>query len=347
MRITKEDLSWAASEGLLSAEQSERLWEGLEKRKADVPRFDAVHVLYYFGALLVISAMGWFMTEAWESFGGGGILVIAVLYALCFALAGRTLWFQQGQQTPGGLLFTLAVCMTPLAIYGLERLLGIWPQGDPGVYRGFYFWVKGSWFLMEVGTILAALVALRHVRFPFLTAPIAFSLWFMSMDLAPLVLGTAELTWDGRLRVSLGFGLLVLLASFLVDRRTEEDFAFWGYLFGLLAFWGGLFVVADGGELSKLIYCLINLGLVVLSVLLRRGVFMVFGALGVAGYLGHLADRVFQDSLLFPFVLSLIGIAIMYAGLVYHRNQQAVQSFLVNRIPEGLRRLLPSERVGR
>jgi hypothetical protein len=40
---------------------------------------------------------------------------------------------------------------------------------------------------MEVGTVAAGLVALRYFRFPFLTAPIAFALWFMSMDLTPLI----------------------------------------------------------------------------------------------------------------------------------------------------------------
>jgi AhpC/TSA family len=44
-----------------------------------------------------------------------------------------------------------------------------------------------------------------------------------------------------------------------------------------------------------------------------RRVYAVFGALGISIYLGHLADVVFKDSLLFPFALSLIGIAIIAA----------------------------------
>jgi hypothetical protein len=48
--------------------------------------------------------------------------------------------------------------------------------------------------------------------------------------------GRADFTWDERLRVSLLFGLLMLVATYVIDRRTREDFAFWGYLFGLAAF---------------------------------------------------------------------------------------------------------------
>ena len=257
MKVTPKDLDWAVSVGLISAEQAEALWKALESRDGERPKFDLAHVLYYFGALIVISAMGWFMTEAWESFGGGGIFLIATSYALGFVLVGRTLWYKQNLTIPGGFLFTMAVCMTPLAIYGLERLTGVWPQGNPGLYRDYHIWVQGSWLLMELGTVGAGLVALRFIRFPFLTAPIAFSLWYMSMDLTPLVFGRTEFTWDERLWVSLWFGLAVLLVSYGIDRRTKEDYAFWGYLFGLVAFWGGLSWMRSDNELNKFLYCLL------------------------------------------------------------------------------------------
>jgi hypothetical protein len=346
MNVSKDDLTWAASEGVISPQQGEALWRALERRQGAGPKFDLPHVAYYFGALIVIGAMGWFMNLGWERFGGGGIFLISAVYALCFVLAGRTLWYKEKLQVPGGLLFTMAVCMTPLAIYGLERLTGIWPQADPGVYRGYHIWVKGSWFLMEVGTILAGVVALRFIRFPFLTAPIAFSLWYMSMDLTPLLFGQTDFTWNQRLWVSLWFGLAVLLVSYIIDRRTEEDYALWGYLFGMLAFWGGLSLMESGSEFRRLLYCLINIGLILLSVLLDRRVFIVFGSLGVFGYLSHLAYRVFKDSLLFPFDLSILGILLIYLGIKYQRNREAIDRFILALVPEELRQLLPQKRGG-
>lgn len=345
MNVSKEDLRWAASRGVISSDQAEALWRALESRPTAGPKFDLAHVAYYFGALIVISAMGWFMTLAWERFGGGGIFLIAITYAACFVLAGRTLWGREQLKIPGGLLFTMAVCMAPLAIYGLERLTGLWPQGDPGMYRGYYIWVKGSWFLMEVGTILAGLVALRFVRFPFLTAPIAFSLWYMSMDLTPLLFGKTDFTWDERLWVSLWFGLAVLVVSYAVDRRTREDYAFWGYLFGMLAFWGGLSLMETGSEFRRFVYALINVGLMLLSILLDRRVFIVFGALGVFGYLGHLARSVFEDSLLFPFALSFLGIVIIYLGIQYQRHRAAIDRSVLGLVPAPVRRFLPRERA--
>jgi len=134
MKISKKDLERAVSQGVLSSEQAEQLWNSLEANHAVQPHFCPAQVAYYFGAMIVISAMGWFMTLAWENLGGPGIFVVASIYAVCFSLAGRTLWQQKSFQIPGGLLFTIAVCMTPLAIYGVTATNGL---SDIAVLRSF------------------------------------------------------------------------------------------------------------------------------------------------------------------------------------------------------------------
>ena len=344
MRVSKKDMGWAVSEGLISEAQAEDLWLALRGRGVDRPRFDLPHVAYYFGALVVISAMTWFMTLGWERFGGGGMLVISLSYALVFAVAGALLWRERGLKVPGGLLVTAAVSMTPLAVYGFETMTGAWLQGAPGEYADFYAYVKGAWFPMEAATIVAGLVALRFFRFPFLTAPIAFALWFMSMDLTPLIYGEHYYEAQGYQVVSLVFGLVVLVGAYVVDRRTEEDYAFWGYLFGMFAFWGGLTLLEGGGELNWFFYGLTNAGLIVLSVLLQRRVFVVFGALGVFGYVGHLAWEIFEDSLLFPFVLSAAGLGIIALGILYARNREKIEGAMMRAVPAGIRRALPMQR---
>ncbi len=357
MKVEKEDFDWAVREGIISFDQGECLWQALEKRQVESslaslaedrrPRFDFANVAYYFGALIVISAMAWFITLAWESFGGAGIFTIALIYSFCFVIAGRTLYFRQRLIVPGGLLFVIAVCMTPLAIYGLQRWTGFWLQGDPGVYQDFHVWIKGSWFLMELGTVIAGLVALRCVRFPFLTAPIAFSLWYMSMDITPLLYGENNFNWHQRLLVSLWFGIACLVVAYLVDLRTKRsrgDYAYWLYLFGLLSFWFGLTLSGGGNEWDRFIYCLINLGLMFLSVVLKRRTFMVFGSIGVFSYISYLAYEVFANSLLFPFALSALGIAIIGVGVFYQRYYQKLESLVEEFIPEAFQQLLPRER---
>jgi hypothetical protein len=347
MRVSRKDIRWVVSEGVISEGQAEDLWRALERRSLDRPRFDLPHVAYYLGALVVISAMTWFMTLGWERFGGGGILAISLSYALAFVVAGGLLWRDRGMRVPGGLLVTAAVCMTPLAVYGFETMTGAWLQAVPGEYGDFYDYIKGGWFPMEVATVVTGLVALRFFRFPFLTAPIAFALWFMSMDLTPLIYGSNYYEAQGYQVVSLIFGLAVLVGAYLVDRRTQEDYAFWGYLFGMFAFWGGLTLLEGGSELDWFLYGLINACLILLSVLLQRRVFVVFGAAGVFGYVGHLAWEIFEDSLLFPFVLSAAGLGIIALGILYAKNRDRIEDAVVRAIPPAIRRLLPNEREAR
>ncbi len=287
------------------------------------------------------------MTLGFERFGGAGIKMIAFVYAAIFAALGGWMWTHGSLRVPGGLLVAAAVCMVPLAVYGIHEALGVWPSEDPGQYRDYYEWISGGWFAMEVATIIAGAVALYFVRFPFLTAPIAFTLWFMSMDVSPLVFGEDFYEQSGPQWISMGFGAAMLVCSFVVDRRTDEDYAFWGYLFGTFAFWGGLSLFEGGSEVEWAVYGAINLGLMLLSVLLDRRVFLVFGAVGVFIYLGHLAWDLFEDSMLFPFVLSGVGLAVIALGILYARNRERIEGAVMSLVPDVVKDFLPRERVER
>ncbi|AIF49984.1 Protein of unknown function DUF2157, membrane [Pelosinus sp. UFO1] len=345
MEITRKEIKQAIEENIISQEQGDKLWKLWDERQINEPKFQLSHLAYYFGALLVISAMGWFMNNTWNQFGGMGIFSIAVLYAVCFTGIGKMLWEKKGLRVAAGLLIVMAVCMTPLAIFGLERALGWWPHSEPGNYRSFYHWIRGGWCFIEVGTIASACIALRFFSFPLLTAPLYIILYFLSMDITPLLFGV-EHNWVITRWVSLFFGLTMIVISMLVDYRCQRkiyqgDYAFWGYLFGTLAFWSGLTFLDSNNEWSRIAYCLINLGLLVLGILLRRKVFLVFGTIGVNGYIGHLAYRVFNDSVWFPFILSFVGIGIIYLGVIYNKKQDKIQAFLRGRVPEKIRRFLP------
>lgn len=344
MKFNRNDLRWAAEKGIISLEQGKALEQALTAKYEDKPNFSLGHVIYYFGALLIISAMSWFMVRAWETLGGGGIFAASLCYAALFYILGAKFWEKPGLKIPGGLLFTAGVWMTPLAVYGLQRWGGWWLQGDPGIYRDVHIWIKGGWFFMEVATIVVGLITLYFVRFPFLTFPIAFALWYMSMDITPLITGNPQFPWEARKMVSLIFGLVMLLLTYGIDRRTKEDYGFWGYLFGMMAFWGGLSMMDSNSELSKFAYCMINVFLVFLSVFLSRKVFIVFGSIGVFIYLGHLAHKVFADSLLFPVVLSSLGLAVIFLGVLYQKNRQRFEAWLIASLPEEVKRLRPTER---
>lgn len=95
---------------------------------------------------------------------------------------------------------------------------------------------------MEIATIIAGLIALQFVRFPFLSFPIAFSLWYLSMDLTPILIGSTEFSWEQKQIVSVYFGLGMLVFSYFIDKKTKDDFAFWGVLVWDVCFLGWFIV---------------------------------------------------------------------------------------------------------
>ena len=342
MKFTTSDLNWAVDEQVITSEVRDNLVTALTTRNGQKPSLIFTHVLYYLGGLIIIGAMTLYLSLAWDSLSGASMLAIALLYAGLFTLVGNWLW-KKGQHIPGGILIAVAVCMTPMAVYAVQTMTGWWGTESPGTYRDFYHWIKSGWAIMEIATVLAGLTALHFYRFPFITMPIAFVFWFFSMDLVAVLYG-GDFSWQERAQVSLWFGLLMLVASYLIDRRTREDYAFWGYLFGMLAFWGGLTSQDSNSELAKFGYCIINVLLICLSPLLQRRVFIIFGSLGVAGYIGHLARSVFKDDLIFTFALSGVGLLIIFFGLLYHRHQEQIENRLKDILPEALRKTLPQYR---
>jgi hypothetical protein len=282
--ISENQLRVAVDRAGYTSDVFDRIYATLAAESETTPAFETSHVSYYLGALLIIGAMGWFVTNAWDRLSGLTLTAIAVTYAILFGGIGFRLFRQTATRIPGGLLVAVAVCMTPMAVYGFERQFGWWPATNPGSYTNFHPRIDPSWILMEIATILVAASALRWVRFAFITAPAAYALWYLSMDATAFIFGV-HWTFHQECWISVCFGLLMLTTAYLLDGKSEVDFSFWFYLFGLLTFTGGLTLMGDGNQLGKAIYCLVHLLLITLSVILQRRAFLVFGAIVVFVYL--------------------------------------------------------------
>ena len=326
--FTLSDLREAAQDGIISDFDPEHLIEWADQRSVTTTKtavtspeqakgFNLVTIAYYFGAMLMISACAWFLGDKWQLLGSRGVLATTLIYFAVAVAVG--LWLRgKGYIVGGGLLITVAVCLVPLITYSVEDLLGYWPAQPPGQYKDFYPYIRGAWIVMELATMVVALIALLYVRFGFLTAPLAFSLWFFSMDLAAWILGRDSLSWNENAWISVAVGVATMAVGYGLEKTLHtrgeprsQDFAFWCYLFGLMAFWGGLTSMESTSEFRRVRYLMVNLGLVGVSLMLKRSVFLVFGAIGVHLYLGHLAYEVFKDSFLFPFALALLGLSLI------------------------------------
>ncbi|WP_192036244.1 DUF2157 domain-containing protein [Halomonas sp. YLGW01] len=366
MDVQRHQLEKAAKAGVIREEQAGPLWEFLLAQGEDTPRLRFTHILYYLGGLIAIGAMSLFMTLGWERFGGAGLVAIALLYAVAGLWLTES-FLRRQLPIPAGLAAAFVVVLTPLAIYGLQVMLGWWAEGH--VYREYHTHIDWRWLVMELGTLASGAAMLWRYRLPFLVMPVAVTLWYLSMDLAPLLFDEDGLTWALRHRVSLWVGLAIVVLAVWIDLRSRlaqvargdarseakggarddakgdfkddsNDYAFWLYLFGVAAFWGGLSLHSSESEWQRVGYLCINLVMIVVGAVLLRRVFVVFGGLGTAGYLGHLAYDVFEDSLLFPIALTLIGLGVIWLGILWQRHEAALTERLYAALPPSLRALI-------
>lgn len=350
MKFDEKDLILAQNKGIISTDVFLKLLNFLvdlhkdelpAQNKTDVneqklqpqpqKKFTIENFLYYFGALIIMLAMGWFLGSTWGAFGHGGLFVISLLYFGLFTFVGNILW-HSGKITPGGLLFTCAVCIVPLAVWAFENLVGIMPK-ELKDYSDFHVLIRFGWIFMEIATVLVGLLFIKCRKFPFLTLPICYALWYMSMDIVPFCLGHTDApTWGMRNFATAVFAVLMIGFALKYDKKTEEDFSKWLYIFGGTMLWGVIGSVMLQlklhNEFVYFITALINFGFMIFSIVVQRRIFMVWGAIGFWGYIAHLAYKIFSDSPLFPFVLVLFGLGVIFSGIYYSKNYEEIEQNL-------------------
>lgn len=357
--LHRADLQAAAQDGLISDSQARLLWvrwsqlgagEGASapvpppRTSYAGPHFSFTNTLYYFGGMVAIGAMTMFMTLGWQKFGPWGVGLISLAYLLaCLKVAD----FLKGRHlpTPAGILATLAVCLVPLLVWAVQNGLGLWPSGRGADYRDYHTLIDWRWMTLEFATLAAGVVMLWRYRLPFMVMPIAVTVWYMSMDVANALMQNNGFDWQFTRDVSLVFGIGTCAVAMWVDVRSRQarepewrqDYAYWLYIFGALMFWCGLSLRSSNSELAKLGYALINVALIFWGATIGRRVFTVLGALGVAGYLGYLSHRVFKDSMMFPFALTLLGLGVVALGVWWQRHEKKIQAKMGAWLPPALR----------
>ena len=360
--ISKNDLENAAREGSMSPLDVEPLWQALSKSQARLASstnpgvvsvgsaasgFDLAQLFWYGGGTLIMIALGFFMALAQSSYGSGATFGLSILYSVGFALLGDRL-LKQGARAPAGVLFTVAVLLVPLAADAGMSLMQVFG----------YAHAQAHAVTLELLTVGVALLALMRARTSILTAPIYGTLWLLSLTLAWIFTSSSDGGFLGFFSdynhynvVSMVTGLVLLLSAVVVDSRfgrglagQGNDYSWWGYLFGVAAFWIPLSLLDSGGELGKFIYFLINLLLMVSSVVLARRVLLLFGAVGSIYYVGHILGNFLSNSFSLSLALIALGVGIIYLGIQYRKHQASVEAAILGCVPDGLRRVLPRRR---
>lgn len=333
MKFDEKDLLLAQKNGIISPDDFAALVNFLNElhNKADdinvkdqnpSARFGFEDFLYYLGGLIIILTMGWFFIEIFTDFSYQGLICMTILYFTIFTLTGNLLW-KYNKTTPAGLLYVCAVSMIPLGVYGLEKMCGI--ANDSNI----------SYILMELATIAAGLIFLKFRKFPFLTLPISYAAWCLSMDIVPLCLGSSNApSWGMRNFSTIIFAILMFGLAIKLDRKTKEDYSRWFYIFSALMLYGGLLSIFMQfewyNEYAYLVFAIFSVFYMLFGIIIRRKVFMTLGATGLFIYIVHLAYSVFKYSLFFVPVVIIIGIGLLFAGSYYTKNSEKLENSIRN-----------------
>jgi len=169
--------------------------------------------------------------------------------------------------------------VTPVAVYALQRYYDYWETNSPGLFQLTALLISGAFNL-------------EFVHFPLLTLPISLALYLIAeVDVARLLyINPTESQYDW---VSVVFGALMIAGSYLLDKIQQKkkkqdyvDYAFWSYIYGVMAFFGGFsdlrYRVYDQNVTFEWIYLIVNLAMCGLTPLLQRNVFILFGSLGAS-----------------------------------------------------------------
>lgn len=316
MKIVKSDLSKASEKGILRGDQVDPLWAFLEGKEGSFKG----QLLYYLGGVVAVGGMVCFMEVGNKILSDILLALSSLIFALIFWGFGYQFWVKRKLYSLGSFFAIAAVLAVPFIIYHLEKGWGVWGGGD---YSGLYWIRDGGWIPLELGLIGAALATVRFIPAPLLMLPLLSGVWLLSIDLTELWIQDEThffLAWQW---VSLVLGVLFLLTGYFVDRKKRGDFALWIYLFSLMSIDVGLTLLWGKGEGILLLFPLVSVGLMGLSLLLKRKIFLFVGGLNLIGYLAHLSYTFFNNPLLFIFSLMVVGFLTILTGVFWSKKKQS------------------------
>lgn len=326
LTVTKDQLAEAARTVGLGPVQSDALWADLAARASapSTAAFSAADVFWYFGAAIVLAALGWLATIVTTTWGAGALAVTSLVYTAMFTFGGWTLASQRDLRVPGGLLYALATIMTPITV------------ASAGEHFGWHFAADAQFAIPMAALFVVGLLYATFTRISFVAFPAFLAGWFASSYGIDLLLPGNGLNWE---TVSTIYGVMLIAASYGMDlRRDDEDFAGWGYFVGAIAAFVGLTALTKGDGAYAL-YALGGVATMLGSVLLTRKVFAFTGAAAVLVWIGHII--MLTSSVLAPFILTAVGVATIFGGVWYQRNSEKIDAAILGFVPTGLRKLLP------
>ena len=291
-----------------------------------VARFDdqsglsrVVQVAVWLGTALLIGAHAWWSTRGYEQLGAGVVLALTLVYQAAFLAAAE--WARRrGFRALVAGFAAIAAFYTPLAVYSVERLLGVRFRDD---FHDFYPYVSGGWVWMELVSIAVAAGLLRYFRRPFLMLPLTLFTAFLAVDAATRFGGG----WQHHRLVEtvvLVCSLTLFAAGVVLDHCGWRRFAFWPHLTAVSTAVCSTELLCGRHYTLGLFLC--ASGALLVGVWLARATHLAVGAV-----LGWCAIGSAGSGALLPFFLTVGGLGFVAVAIWLARVDSPLRRWLVSR----------------
>lgn len=315
--------------GIISGRQEQAIRElettGTLAARPPRPGITPSTLITYIGGFLVVVASIVFVALGWRDMGDGqrllwGALAVAVPWAAGFVLrrTGQPLAIDAGS-----LLVAIGTVAILLFGYTLYKVLGWWPapwdQGDVDAEaRGER--VNQLMMVSQIVAAAAAAIFAFRLKVPWmllLTGVLGWMAWLTFVD---QWIPRAERSDPSMWIMSL-YGVAFVVAGFVVDRLRMRPYALWLYLVGLTATFVflGIDSFDDALGLTGLIFLALSIVAIALSMVLDEQIFLLYGALGLYGWVSALIIDAFGGSRTVAAILIILGVVIVLAGIAWQR----------------------------
>ena len=192
-----------------------------------------------------------------------------------FIWIGNYFW-QKGNIIVGGIILSLSIIMIIPGIIGFNNMNN--HSQIPAKVT----------IQLSVGMLLMASYLIKNYQgFPFFVSFIGFAIYLFSIDIYR-VLANYEIRqedYKNIRRITQAFGILMMSVAWKLENQTQimiiHDYSFWLYFWGLTSFWVSLTLEDSNTKVGKLIYGLINLGLIFMGNHIDRSIFLLYGLIGI------------------------------------------------------------------
>lgn len=284
------------------------------------PSISPSTLITYIGGFLVVVASAVFVGLGWQDMGNAERFMWS---ALAVGLPWVAAFFLRNTGAPLGVhasavLLALGSLALMLLGYSTFRLIGWWPttlDTPESQDRTNELMMIG-----QIATITATVIFAFRFNIPWMLLISGVVGWFVWLGATDLWIPRDERT-DPALWILSLYGIVGVASGLVVDRIRLRQHAFWLFLTGLTATFVFLGIDSFDNALGPagLTFLLLAILAIAISMVINYRAFLIYGALGLYGWISALVIDAFGGSRPVALGLILLGVVIVAAGIGWQR----------------------------